>query len=241
MNTLQVKEIIRRELPDLIRVDTDLQQLILHLSRQQFADKVETESRFDRLLAELRHDREAQERKWEENMSALRRDREAQERKWEENQKVINQMLKEIQHLSRKHDSTLGALGARWGMNSEQAFRNALKSILEESFGVEVQNVTEFDTEGFVFNHPDQVELDIIIKDGVLIVCEIKASVSRSDVYTFDRKVQFYEQKHGRQVTRKLIVSPMVDERARLVARKLGIEVFSYAEEVTGLETTASQ
>ncbi len=156
-------------------------------------------------------------------------------RKWDENQKVINQMLQEIQGLSRKRDSTIGALGARWGLYTEQSFRNALKAILEESFDVEVRNVTEFDEAGYVFGHPDQVELDIIIKDGVLIICEIKSSMSRSDMYTFDRKVEFYEQGHQQKATRKLVISPMVDEYAQRVAEKLGIEVYSYAEAVEAL------
>jgi len=221
MDVTQIKEIIKQELPALVRADVEMQQFILQLSRMQFADKVETESRFDRLLAELQ------------------RDREEQNQKWAENQKVINQMLQEIQGLSRKHDSTIGALGARWGLHSEQSFRNGLKAILEESFAVEVQNVTEFDAEGFVFRHPDQVELDIIIKDGMLIICEIKSSMSRSEMYTFDRKVTFYEKKRQQKATRKLVISPMVDAYALPVAQKLGIEVYSYAEEVAGLESQA--
>jgi len=110
-----------------------------------------------------------------------------------------------------------------------------LKGILEESFGVEVQNVTEFDTEGYIFGHPDQVELDVIITNGLLIVCEIKSSMSRSDMYTFDRKVEFYQERREQKVSRKLVISPMVDEHARRVAKKLGIEVYSYAEDVEEL------
>ena len=98
-----------------------------------------------------------------------------------------------------------------------------------------MRNVTEFDEAGYVFGHPDQVELDIIIKDGLLIICEIKSSMSRSDVYAFGRKVEFYEQGHQEKATRKLVISPMVDEYAQRVAKKLGIEVYSYAEAVEPL------
>ena len=228
MSVMQIKQIIKRELPTIMREDEEIRQFILHLVRTQFADKMETESRFDRLLDELRRDREEQSRKWDE-----------QNRKWDENQKVINQMLQEIQGLSRKHDSTIGALGARWGLHTEQSFRSALKAILEESFAVEVHTVTEFDETGYVFGHPDQVELDIIIKDGLLIICEIKSSMSRSDVYAFGRKVEFYEQGHQQKATRKLVISPMVDEYAQRVAKKLGIEVYSYAESVEALYSDA--
>jgi hypothetical protein len=110
--------------------------------------------------------------------------------------------------------------------------RYALKGTLEDSFDVEVVNVTEYDDEGEVFGRPDQVELDLIIKDGLLIVCEIKSSVSKADMYTFERKVRFYERKHERQASRALVISPMVDKQARIVANKLGIEVYSYVEDI---------
>ncbi len=54
-------------------------------------------------------------------------------------------------------------------------------------------------------------------------------------MYIFERKVQFYQKRHQRQVTRKLVISPMVDNRALPVAENLGIEVYSYSEDVSGL------
>jgi hypothetical protein len=41
------------------------------------------------------------------------------------------------------YDSSVGALGAIWGPHSEEFFWDALKAILEYSFGVQVINVTE--------------------------------------------------------------------------------------------------
>jgi hypothetical protein len=239
MENQQVRQLIRQELPSLLQNDPEMRAWVLSLTREQYADKRETESRFDRVLDEMRRDREENTRKWEENQQELRtlreeqnRKWEAQDQKWEKNQATINAMLKEIHDLSRRHDSTIGALGARWGLHTEQSFRNALKGILEDSFGVEVLNVTEFDDEGEVFGRPDQVELDVIIQDGTLILCEIKSSMSKSDLYAFERKVRFYEKHHNRKAHRALVISPMVDRRAQDVARKLGIEVYSYAEDI---------
>ena len=126
-------------------------------------------------------------------------------------------------------------MGARWGLTSEASFRSALKGILEKSFGVEVINVNEFDDEGTVFGVPDQVEIDIIVRNGDLILCELKSSMSKSDIYTFERKVQYYQRRHGREVSRKLVISPMVRPEARPVADRLGIEIFGYAEDVLRL------
>ena len=58
---------------------------------------------------------------------------------WEENQKVINETLASIKAVDHRIDSTIGSLGARWGLNAEGAFRNGLKAILKQSFGVKVE------------------------------------------------------------------------------------------------------
>ena len=117
-------------------------------------------------------------------------------------------------------------------MQSEAAFRDGLKSILEESFNVSVERYQDFDEAGEVFGRPEQVEMDLIIYNGTLILCEIKSSVSKSEMYTFWRKKNFYEKKHQRKANRVLVISPMVDKYANPVAKKLGIEVFGYADEV---------
>jgi len=228
METQQLTQLIKQELPEILRQDQEMRQWVIKLTQERYAGKEETESRFDRILDELRQDREEQSRKWEEQS----RKWEEQNRKWEENQAVIKAMLQDIQALSRKHDSTIGALGARWGLYTEQSFRNALKGILTGSFDVEVLNVTEFDDEGEVFGRPDQIELDIIILNGTLILAEIKSSMSKSDMYAFERKARFYEKRHKRKADRLLVISPMVDDKAREVARNLGIEVYSYVEDV---------
>jgi len=192
---------IRSRLPQLLRSDPSLGDYILSVTREHFPTKEETEDRFTRMLNELARDREAQSRKWEES-----------NRRFDET--------------NRRIDRSIGALGARWGMQSERAFRDALAGILVESFGVKVINVNEFDDAGEVFGRPDQVELDVIIKNGLLILCELKSSMSKSDMHTFERKVRFYERRHKRQATRMIVVSPMIDDRARRVGAQLGIEMY---------------
>ena len=213
------------------------------------------DARFERMLQEFATDRAEQNRKWEENNRKWEENNrkwvewgarfdanaEEQKRKWEENnrkwdeQNLANKKLLEEIALSRsQQEQGIGALGARWGVASEHSFRNALKGILEQSFGVEVLHINEFDDEGLVFGRPDQVEIDLIIRNGEVILCELKSSMSKSDMYTFDRKAQYYERRHQRPVQRKLVISPMVHPTARPVAEHLGIEVFSYVEDTTG-------
>jgi len=126
----------------------------------------------------------------------------------------------------------IGALGARWGVATENSYRSMLESILGKSFNVEVQNYIGFDETGKVFGRPDQVELDVIIKNGILIIIELKSSISKNDLYIFERKVRWYESKFNLIVDRAIVVSPMVDRWAISVAEKLNIELFSNFEDL---------
>ena len=51
-------------------------------------------------------------------------------------------------------------------------------------------------------------------------------------MHVFEKKVRFYEQKQARQANRMIVISPMVDDNALPLAKKIGIEVYSYAEDV---------
>jgi hypothetical protein len=238
MTEAEIKAMIQKELPDLIAQEPLIRDFILRTVSNYYAGKQETESKFERILAELQRDREEQAHKWEEQ----NRKWDEQNRKWEENAKRLDKMqeqtdqtLAEIKQANRKYDSTIGALGSRWGLYSESSFRNALKGILADSFGVEVLNLNDFDSEGEVFGRPDQVEIDVIIKNGLVILCEIKSSIDKAGMYIFDRKAKYYENHYQRKVNRKLVICPMVDPRALPIAQNLGIEVYSYAEDIESL------
>jgi hypothetical protein len=301
MKTKDIEHIIYEELPKMMKENEEIRDFIIDIGEEQFADREVMDSRFDKMLNELKIQRlewnekwektqkrweendkrwkennerwkennkrwketqkrleknderweknderweenrklwEESQRRWEKNDERWKENRkswEESQRRWEENNQRLKEMSENINLLAQKHDSTIGALGARWGLHTEQSFRNALKSILETSFDVQVENVNIFDKEGKVFGRPDQVELDIIIKDGILIICEIKSSMSKSDMYIFERKVRFYEELHNTKANRTIVISPMIEPKAIPVAEKLGIECFSYAENVEGL------
>jgi hypothetical protein len=224
MNASEIKQLLESEVPAILQASPGFREWLQDFVRRQAVSKESFDERFDRLLAEMAADREAQRRHWDE-----------QARKWEEQNRKWDETLKEIRSIKSKSEQSIGALGARWGIASETEFRAALKGILEESFGVQVLNVNEFDDEGTVFGRPDQVELDIIIKNGTLILCELKSSMSKGDMYIFERKVRYYEKRHQREAHRRIVVSPMVDAKAREVAKALDIEVFSYSDDITGL------
>ena len=192
----------------------------------------EQHAKWEANQAELKEMREASEGKWEANQAELKEMREASERKWESDQAELKRLHEETMAIAQKHDRSVGALGSRWGLQSEKAFRDALAAILEKSFDVQVANITEFDESGEVFGRPDQVELDVIIKNGLLLICELKSSIDKAGMYIFERKARFYERRHARQANRLIVISPMIDARARQVAEKLGIETYGDSTDI---------
>lgn len=281
-----LKAQIQRALPELLRTDPAFRDFVLDLTRRVYADRDQTESRFDSVLDELRRDREASMRKWEEDKAEAARkwaeterkwvesdrkwaeekaeserkwaetqckwaesdrrwaeDKAASERKraeekaesarkWEESNARFERVHQEIMARAKKHDRAVGALGARWGILSERAFRDPLAGILEDSFGVQVLRIEDWDDEGGVFGRPEQVELDVIITNGSLLICELKSSIDKGGMYIFERKARFYERRHGRKADRLIVVSPMIHPRALKVAAALGIETYGDSSEV---------
>jgi hypothetical protein len=238
MEQSDVIAIIQKELPQLMAQEPQVREFILRTVSDYYAGRQETDSKFDRILAELQRDREEQARKWDEQnrkWDEQNRKWDEQNRKWDEQNRKWNEQLAEIRRLDKRFDSTIGALGSRWGLASEASFRNALAGILTDSFGVEVVNLTLYDHDGVVFGRPDQVELDLIIRNGTTIACEIKSSIDKAGMYSFGRKVDFYAEHEQQDISRRIVISPMVDRRALPVAEALGIEVYSYADAVEGL------
>jgi hypothetical protein len=134
--------------------------------------------------------------------------------------------------MAEKHDRSIGALGAGWGMQSERSFRNALAGILEKTFGVEVLSINEYDEQGVVFGRPDQIELDVIVANGLLLICELKSSIDKAGMHIFERKARFYESRHHRKADRLIVISPMIDPKAQKLAERLNIETYGDSEEV---------
>jgi hypothetical protein len=184
------------------------------------AQKQESERKWAENQAELQRMREESERKWEEQ-------KEEADRKWEENQRKLRNDVK------KQLDASLGAIGARWGVRSEASFRNAMRALLEDVPDIQVKHVDVVDEAGETFGRPANIELDVVIHNGTLTVCEIKSSVSGADVDAFYKKVQFYKKYHHPQqeIARLVIISPMLDKGAKQAAEFYGIQIYSYMDD----------
>ena len=122
----------------------------------------------------------------------------------------------------------LNALGARWGVFSEDAFRSGVRELLSDA-GYTVERWIHYDDRGYVYGYPSEVELDIIIKDGRTLAVEITSALKRGDLQQIRRKVEFFSTVTGRRVEAVYVITPFIHDRnpdaVVAVASSMGITV----------------
>ena len=155
-----------------------------------------------------------------------------QEKWWEETYKRFEAIEKKLLEHDKRFDSLerrLMALGTRWGTDSEKAFRNAMRGVIEEILGIaKVEKWRYYDKSGEVLGYPALVEVDIAIKDQVHILIEVKASASSAEVSKLWRIGKLYEKVTGIK-PRLILATPFIDEEGLEAAKNLGVEVYTKA------------
>ncbi|MCS7150355.1 MAG: DUF3782 domain-containing protein [Caldimicrobium sp.] len=242
----QLRQIILEKLPALLEKEPPLRDFIAGFFKTHFSEKEQTERDIKFLMEEIVRLREESEKRWTEALQRL----DEQSKILDEHSKILRehskilrehserleQLSKELISLRKRQDVQIVALGARWDIKSENTFRNALKGLLEETFPIRVDRYETTDLDGEVFEgHPGKiVELDLIIRDGELIVAELKSSISPADVWIFEKKVKLFEKREGKKVHKKVIISPMIDPKALDFCKELNIVAYTdvpYPEE----------
>ena len=195
------------------RLDRNEQELVR--LREDMAKMFEKhDERFARIEEEIR-------RIWQE-IAKLREDMvKGFERHDLELAKLREDMMKGFDAMNRR----ISALGARWGLESEEAFREGLRGILEKELGLKVERWSAFDETGSVFGHPSQVEVDVAVSNGNVMLIEVSSHVKHADVAALVKKAELYERTTGRRPDRLIVVMPFAEEKAMDAALKLGVEI----------------
>ncbi|MEM1562275.1 MAG: DUF3782 domain-containing protein [Candidatus Bathyarchaeia archaeon] len=219
-----------------ISIEAELVKLREDMNRLR-EDMVEGFKRHDEEIARLRedmiegfrrHDEEFA-RVWDEiaklreETNRLREDMIAGFRRHDEELAKLRADMIEGFNLLRRH---IDALGARWGIISEQAFREGLRGVAEKELGLKVEKWVRWDEDGYVFGHPSTIDVDVAVRDDKIILIEVKSHISRADAHAFKRKAEFYEKVEGKKPSRLIIVTPYADEDAIETAKQLQIEVY---------------
>ena len=182
---------------------------------------------FNKQIIGLREDFNKQMTAFKREMAKMREDFNKQmiELREDFNKRIIS-LEKKVSRL----EEHMCALGTRWGLFAEDSFRNALKGILKQ-IGLKVEKWEYYDEKGIVYGYPSVVDIDVIIHNGVHYLIEIKASIDKSDVGELYKLGKLYSKATGAKPI-LVIVSPYVHPRARKLAEKLKIQIFSTSEDV---------
>jgi hypothetical protein len=230
---LGLEEILKRldrNEQELVRLREDMAKMF-EKHEERFA-RIEEEIR--RIWQEIERLREDMLKGFERHDAELAKLREDMVKGFERHDREIQRLTEEMNKL--REDMTKGfelvnrhisAIGARWGIMAEDAFREGLRGILEKEFGVKVERWITIDEEGLVYGFKSVIEVDIAIKDGKTMLIEISSSVDKSKVAAFLRKAQLYEKKTGIKPERLIMVTPYADEDAIEAAREVGVEVYT--------------
>jgi hypothetical protein len=176
----------------------------------------EAYKRFEAIEAELRSLREESIR-LREDFNKLR----------EDFNKLYESVMKRLDLFEKRIERRITALGARWGIESENAFREAMRGVIEEVLGAgRVERWRYYDDKGEVYGFPSQVEVDLVVKDNVHVLVEIKASTSSGDVLEFWRIGNLYSKVMGVK-PRLVLITPFIDDKGLNTAKKLGVEVYT--------------
>ena len=142
-------------------------------------------------------------------------------RRIEEMNKVLMEHSKRIEELSR----LVNVVAHRFGVLTEEGFREAMKHVIEEVFGVaRVEKWIYNDTEGFVYERPAVVEVDLLIRDKEHILLEIKSRVSRGDVIELHNIGELYKRVTGIK-PRLVIVGGFIDKGVEELAKRYEVEI----------------
>ena len=125
----------------------------------------------------------------------------------------MHQRLNEIER-------SIDRLGSRWGIRNESLFRQTIAALLEESFGVTVEQRTI-----------GGEQFDVLIYDHQHLLVEIAASVGRSIRARLERKRRLYEESTGVAPTRVMLATASIHSRRAAELRQAGIEVIEPEEE----------
>jgi hypothetical protein len=119
----------------------------------------------------------------------------------------------------RELHQAIDRLGARWGIRNESLFRQTIAALLEQSFGVRVEQRTL-----------GGEQFDVLIFDHQHILVEIAASVGPTIQERLERKRRLYLEVTGITPTRVILATASIHSRRAQALRQMGIEVIEPEE-----------
>jgi len=226
-----VREIIKaveedRELRYMLLGALGLQELLERFARIEERQQ-RLEERFAR-LEERQQKLEEEFKKLEERFAKLEErfaELEERQQRLEERFLKLEERVTRLEEEMRETRRVVLTIAHRFGVLSEEAFREAMRYVVEDVFGVAtVEKWVYRDEEGLVYGYPAVVEVDVLVRDSEHVLLEVKSRVSKADVSELHRIGKLYEKVEGKK-PRLVILGGFIDEEAKRLAKRLGVEI----------------
>ncbi|MFZ8807229.1 MAG: PD-(D/E)XK nuclease family protein [Pyrobaculum sp.] len=146
----------------------------------------------------------------------------------EERGTSIGERMAMLKEEKRKLWHALNALGVKWEVFSEDAFRSGVRELHGDA-GCAVERWVYYDDRGYVYGYPSEVELDVVVRDGGTFAVEITSALRRGDLQQIRRKMELFSAVTGRKVDAVNVITPFIHDRnpdaVIAVANAMGINV----------------
>ncbi len=219
-------DVFSRRLPDLLERRPDLEPSIFTAFLKTFARREEVALVLTELRAfrgEVRERFEQVDQRFDQVDQRFEQVDQRLERSEQETRKLRAEVAAGFDDVQR----TIDRLGSRWGIRNESLFRQTMAAVLEQSFGVAVEQRTIAGE-----------QFDVLIHDHEHVLVEIAASVGPSIKTRLERKRRVYQESTGVNPTRVILATASIHSRRAQELRDSGIEVVEPEEtEGPGCET----
>ena len=201
MSDQDLIDVFGRRLPELLERHPELQPMLF----KGFAKAFASHEDLAMVLEELR---------------AFRAEVDERFKKVDERFDEVDERFKEVHQRLDDIERSIDRLGSRWGIRNESLFRQTMAALMEESFGVTVEQRTI-----------GGEQFDVLIHDHQHVLVEIAASVGRSIGPRLERKRRLYEESTGVAPTRVVLATASIHSRRAAELRQAGIEVIEPEED----------
>ncbi|GEM_PF-5586192 len=221
----ELLEILRREIPMMIRNDAGFRKEIVEALRGEILVKDDFINLVN-MLTKLKNDLQLKIKELEGILGDIeRRLGETHIQALDNSRRLddISHALKDIEEKLTKLNKDIESLRERKLPITDEAYREIALKLLSERFGTRIRKWETFDDEGFVLGHPASIAADLMVKNNKHILLLIKSVIRESDVGMIYRIGKLYEKKLNIKPS-LMIVCSYIEDKAKKSAEELGIK-----------------
>jgi len=191
--------------------------------------------RFEELIESMNQRFEAVDRRFEELIESMNQRFEAVDRRFEAVDRrfeAVDRRFEELIESMNRGFLTLkvaiGSLGHRSGIRLEKTILKLLQKTLEQrDIDInKVQWVELVDEQGEVFSKHYRTDIDVLMKDGLHFLMEVKYKADSRDIFHFLRVAELYARQY-RRPNKLILVTLDLDSRTQEYAERENIEIIT--------------